>query len=92
MNLIRKILFEIEKIPEYNSPLRLSIKGYEENIISYHVMLLAEANLINALDASSGGGPKFIPTSLTWECHEFLEAAKDDKRWRKAIDTVLGFN
>jgi hypothetical protein len=25
---------------------------------------------------------------LTWEGHEFLDAARDEKRWKKAMSTV----
>ncbi len=32
--------------------------------------------------------PEAIATSLTWEGHEFSEAARDDTRWNKAMTVV----
>jgi len=88
MNLIRKILIETEKSSDYNGFIDLTIDDYTDKEISYHVMLLSEANLIIALDMSSLAGPDYKPVRLTWDGHEFLEAAKDDSRWKKAVDTV----
>ena len=33
--------------------------------------------------------PSAIPLSLTWEGHEFIDAAKDSKLWAKAKKHVL---
>ena len=89
MNLIRKILFEIEKSPSFSGFIDLKIRDYTDEEISYHVLLLSEANLIVALDMSTYGNTDYKPVRLTWSGHEFLEAAKDDTRWKKAVDTVI---
>ena len=89
MDLVRQILLEIEKQPFSGGWIDLSIEGHTPEGISYHVMILHEAGLVEALDLSSSGNIKWKPTSLTWEGHEFLEAARDNFRWKKATSTVL---
>jgi hypothetical protein len=88
MDLIRKVLFEMEKWPLSGGGSDLEIQGYSGEEVTYHIMLLVEAGLIKALDASSRSGPAFIPVRLTWQGHEFLDAARDDTRWNKAKDAM----
>jgi len=88
MDLIRKILLKIEDIPYPNISNEFTIQDYHEDQISYHVMLLNEAGLIEAIDFSSHDGLSWIPTRLTWEGHEFIEASRDESRWEKAINIV----
>ena len=86
MDIARQVLFEIEKCDDPWGPNRdLVIEGYSKQNISYHVKLLCQAGLIEAQDASSmgSGGFCWFAGSLTWEGHEFLEAARDDTRWNK---------
>jgi DNA-binding transcriptional ArsR family regulator len=84
MDLARKILFAVEAC---NDPLgpqsELKIEGYSDQMISYHVKVLAEAGLLEAEDVSEMGsdGFRWWAESLTWQGHEFLEAARDDTRW-----------
>ena len=87
IDLIRKILFEVE---EFEDPWGLSsdleIDGYDNQVVSYHVKLLFEAGLLEADDVCEMGsdGYRWWAKSLTWEGHEFLDAARDDSRWNKA--------
>ena len=46
-------------------------------------MLLNEAGLLDAIDASSMKGINWIPRRLTWQGHEFLESARDNATWNK---------
>ncbi|MCX6030809.1 MAG: DUF2513 domain-containing protein [Chloroflexi bacterium] len=83
MDLIRNILLMMEESsdPEYPN---IQIDGYSSETISYHLMLLDEAGLIKALDASSASGMEWMPQRLTWQGHEFVEAARNENRWNKA--------
>jgi predicted transcriptional regulator len=83
MDLIRQILFAIEKQPFTGRRVTLDINGYSNDMVSYHIILLHEAGLIDAVNFSSKEGPRYFPTRLTWQGHEFLEAIKDDTRWNK---------
>ncbi len=83
MDLARRILLEVEKVPDPMRPIDLAIEGYESVDVSYHVQLLHEAGLLVATDFTSNSGYKWSPRRLTWAGHEFLDAARDDTLWNK---------
>lgn len=84
MELVRKILLAIEKEGE-----AAEVDGYEEEIIQSHVGLLRQAGLVNAIDASSFDGEAYIVRGLTWEGHDFIESARNETVWRKAMQIVV---
>jgi len=88
MDLIRKILIELEKKDYEGIWHELKIDNYSLEKINYHVMLLAEANLIKAQNLSDHDGIDWKPKRLTWQGHEFLEAAKDEKIWEQAKEIL----
>ena len=90
MDLARDILFAIEK--DEGDPLGwidLELPGRSEKEVAYHVMLLEEAGLVEALDLSSKDGFEYKPKRLTWEGHEFLDAARNDTLWERAKAEAL---
>jgi YD repeat-containing protein len=89
MDLVREILLEIESQPFTGEGLDLSIEGYTPEEITYHVMILCEAGLIDSEVLSTFSGTDWRPTRLTWDGHEFLAAARDESRWKTATSTVL---
>jgi len=50
---------------------------------------LADAKLVDAKEFPSSEGVAHLPRGLAWQGHEFLEASRDDKRWKSAKDTVM---
>ena len=84
MDLVRKILLEVEGVSFEGGWIDLQIEGYSENEVSYHVLLLAEAGLIEAIDLSTNTSFAWAPKRLTWNGHEFIEASRDENRWEKA--------
>jgi len=88
MNLVRQILLKIEEHPEPMGWVELDIPGYSPEQAAYHVMILADAGLVEAVNLSSFDGFEWKPKHLTWEGHEFLEASRDEKRWRKALELM----
>jgi len=84
MDLVREILLAIESFPFDGDAHEILIQGRSQIEISYHLKILCEAGLVDALDASSMDGPLFIPRSLTWSGHEFLDASRDPSRWAQA--------
>lgn len=88
MNLARSILFKLEKRQDYVGFTDLEIEGYSSDKISYHVMLLSEAGLIEAMNLSTHGGPDWRAVRLTWDGHEFLETSRDESRWKNAIEIM----
>jgi hypothetical protein len=84
MDLVRQSLLEMERRPlgtKQDEPMQC--EGHSEDEIQYHLKLLREAELIEAIDTGNMDGISYIPVSLTWNGHEFLDAARDDTRWNK---------
>jgi DNA-binding transcriptional ArsR family regulator len=83
MELFREILLVLESGEPRRGSRRLSISGYSDEVISYHVKLLKEAGLIEAFDASSKTSFAWFPQMLTSAGHDFIDAAKDQRVWVK---------
>lgn len=89
MDLIRKILFEIEKSAYTGSYIDVDIEGYKRNEVDYHVSLLYEAKLIRGNHNPSREKPSGVDIlSLTWDGHEFLDAARDEGIWAKSKQRI----
>jgi DNA-binding transcriptional ArsR family regulator len=84
MQLIRRILFEIEKAPNVDVYQDIEFSDVSADDVYYHLLLLKEAGLIEAISA----GQAIHPRRLTWDGHEFLDAARDDTRWHKTVSLV----
>ena len=84
MDLVRELLLKIEELPFDNSFHDVAVDGRSPDEISYHVMLLAEAKLIEAKDFSNLLEVSWKPMRLTYTGHEFLDAARNDTVWQKA--------
>jgi DNA-binding transcriptional ArsR family regulator len=88
MDLIRKILFHVEE----HDNLQFNFGAYDEQTVSYHVRLLAEAGLLHAAALTTLDGTIVLQetgrTGLTWEGYEFLDAARDESRWNEAKSIV----
>ena len=89
MDLIRAILLNVEQQGPPEGWCDVQLPGHTEEKISYHVMLLRDAGLIEAVDLSSHDGICWRPKRLTYEGHEFLDAARNDTFWTKAKATVI---
>ena len=89
MDLIREILLRIESFPEPLGRIDLNIDEFSPKEIFYHVKLLSEAGLLEATSIHTIGMFEWYANSLTWEGHEFLEAARNDNIWNKAKKLVL---
>ena len=94
MDLVRLILLEIEKSSEDpRAQIYLEIPNYTSEQVSYHVMILNDAGLIEACDFSAMGSDNFwCPKRLTWSGHEFLDAARNDSIWNKAKEKASSIN
>ena len=88
MDLVRKILMKLENAHYNMSDIDLKIEGYNREEVSYHIMLLSEAGLIEARNNSSYSKSEWRPIRLTWEGHEFVEASRDEDRWIKAKQII----
>lgn len=91
MDLIRKILLEIELYNGDDDIQTLRIEPYPDGVITYHVSLLKDAGLIDATILFGWGSVK--PTGysirhLTWQGHEFLDACRNEGIWTKAKEKL----
>jgi hypothetical protein len=88
MDLVRKILIAFEAAPFPDGQDKLHIEGYEDEDVQFHMLLMREAGLVEAIDVSTQRAIQFLPRRLTWEGYEFLEAARDETNWNKAKKTL----
>jgi hypothetical protein len=82
LDLIRDILLTIEQHPHGVAP-ELQIAQYTDEQVGYHCWLAIKAGLAQGHDVTSSGdkSPSAVIYSLTWEGHEFLDAARNEKAW-----------
>lgn len=83
LDLVREILSEIED-HDPNRFFVVKVDGHSTDEVAYHVMLLDEADYIEAQSIPTTDGMIWKARRLTWAGHEFLEAARDDTRWSHA--------
>jgi len=89
MDLGRKILLELEG-EKYDGNSRIYelpvIDDFSDDEIEYNVGLLQEAGLLLAREPFDGS--PLMPQKLTWQGHEFLDAARDQNVWNQAKKTI----
>src|SRR5919108_4568300 len=92
MELIRNPLLAVEASPTAWAPSavqELQMEGYTEEEVGYHALLIIEAGLARGQEITGLGlSPRGFIYRLTWDGHEFLAAAKDNARWKKALGIV----
>ena len=86
MDLVRTILMRIEDSPSGWATHPFGIAGFTSEQVGYHARIMMEDGLIEGDDITSteSRSPEAIPRSLTWKGHEFLDLARDQKRWNQA--------
>ena len=100
MDLLRQLLLKLEAYPKAPGELiligghvaELQVDGYSAQEITYHLSLIAEANLIVCRAGPIVGGFRF--DRLTSEGHDFADAVRDDQIWertRRGASAAGGF-
>ncbi|MHB8859327.1 MAG: DUF2513 domain-containing protein [Thermoleophilia bacterium] len=89
MDLARRILLELEENEEFMNFQPMHFDGILDEIVSYHIKMLAQAGLVEADDVSTMSGWDWRAKSLTYAGHEFLNAARDEGNWNEAKQTIL---
>ncbi len=90
-DLIRKILLVLEEKEDcidFMSAQQMNITNSSVDAINYNLILLLEAGYIIGKEFSGNDQVTIYPIRLTWEGHEFLDAARDDTRWEKAKSAI----
>ena len=85
IGLIREILLQVEARPSVNDWGPVEIDGRSQEEISYHVKMLGDDGLLEALDMRSLGpdGFKYDPKFLTARGHDFLDSIRSPSVWGK---------
>jgi len=98
MELVRKLLMAVESLgeekqggitfPGNNYGVVEDIDGYHRDTVYYHIKLMIDAGLIsgNVSETMGGGVSHAFASSLTWEGHEFLDAARENSVWQKTME------
>lgn len=91
MELVRKILFEIEEKHEDTAIYDLKIDGYTDKEVAYHAKILYEAGFISDYDARFASGELYFfgVGSVTWDGCEFLDKIREDTVWNKTKAVVI---
>ena len=87
MHLIRKILFHLESREEHEAVLELPIDGYDRITVMYHLLLLAQAGLVDFEPEVTKNGRiiRAHVLGLNWAGHEFLDSVRSETVWRKLL-------
>ncbi|MCE9780443.1 DUF2513 domain-containing protein [Shewanella algae] len=86
MDLIREILFALEK----DDNLQQIIDQYDKNAVNEHIWMMGDAGLITHQEFfPEGGGALNIKMRLTWQGHEFIDAARKQTLWEKAKEITV---
>ena len=91
MDLVRTILMRIEDSSSGWAVQPFGIAGFIPEKVGYHAHIMMEDGLIEGVDVTNmlSKGPEAMPQRLTWKGHEFLDLARDQKRWNQA-KTLIG--
>lgn len=88
LDLIRTLLLHFEAKSDHAAEKATHIEGYDELTVKYHVLLLAQAKLIDYEPelTTTGRIIRAIPFGLSWHGHEFLDSVRNDKVWEQVKD------
>jgi len=86
MELIRRIPLQLEADTELFPTTVLKLQRHSQAEIGYHMLLLFDAGLVEGHSAGSKGDPYgYMAERLTWDGHDFLNLARNDSVWKKAM-------
>jgi len=91
LELLRTIMLRTEAVSPGTNLLELGLEETDFAALSHHVELLVEAGLLKAQISYMERSPVpvyVVVERLTWEGHEFLDLARDDRRWRSVLSRV----
>ena len=90
MELVRQILLQVEANDDPQHMVDPVVEGRGEQEVSYHVMIMQQAGLLEGMDRSAIGIFRWSASRLTWAGHEFLDAAKNEERWKSCLAKAGG--
>lgn len=90
MDLVRKILLQIEEEYVSTALFDIDIAGYEKETIAYHCKIMHEAGMVSGYSPFYADGKlySFRVSGLTWEGNDYLDKVRDDSMWKKTKDII----
>jgi len=90
MELVRKILLFVESIDNIGRYVPVVIDGYTDDAIQHHIRMLLDRGYLKEKGGVSFtyDGVSMTGGAMTFEGSDFLDAARDDTIWRKAMDKI----
>lgn len=91
LELIKKILLKVEEHDSTSVMQNLNIEDYDQEFVNYQIYLLHQAGLVNAKFVRVGANEIADAEihEMTWNGHEFLDAARNENIWNKFKTKVL---
>ena len=84
--LLRKILV---KLDEADGCLASDdVQGFDAETVAYHIKMLHQAKLIEAVETGDIDRYDYTAQSLTWEGREFLDKIRKDTVWNGVKKTI----
>ncbi|MBA1200365.1 DUF2513 domain-containing protein [Pseudomonas capeferrum] len=79
-DLVRKILTDVEALPDLDSTLRPEdVQGFRQDEVSYHLYMLQQAGFLESTVTDyMGEGVYCIARQLTWEGQELLSKLREE--------------
>jgi DNA-binding transcriptional ArsR family regulator len=91
MDLIRTLLLKVEENPSPHNYLQnIVVAEYDADTTTYHLEMLKEAGLIDAISRNVVGAYTCWPNTLTWAGHDFLDSIRDPEIWRRTKEGASG--
>lgn len=91
-DLIRTIMMEAQSFEPNQGYIKFIYDDEDIRAVDEHCALLIEAGLLNGvvtINDDSGIIKKVKVRGISWEGHNFIDAAKNDNLWDKAKSTIL---
>jgi hypothetical protein len=94
MDLVRLMLLRTESNhvdEEVAAKYHAECEKYDAPVRAHHIAIMIEAGLVvgHVTPDQNGFPSKGFILRLTWQGHEFLDAARDDTTWKKVRDKVI---
>ena len=90
LDLIRVIALRIEEAKTAVDSSLIAVQGHSNSDIGKHCALMVEAGLIDTINLThlASDFPGYRINGLTWKGHDFVDAARNETTWNKALVKV----
>lgn len=85
MELARKVLLALEAKPGPAAVETVTVEGYDDFAVRYHLLLLSQAKLIDyePILTKTGRIISVLAFNPSWQGYEFLDAVRDEAVWNR---------